>query len=249
MTISKRQSKSEGFTLVELAIVMIIIGLLIGGILKGQQMIENAKVSSLIAQVKAYQAALNTFKDTYAGTPGDIAKATDRIANCDAATFCVDGDGNNLVGGAADPIWTSIVTNRPETIQFWKHLVLANLITGVPADAATVAPFAWGDTHPAASIGGGFEFYFDPLTTSGVSGHFLRLSNQGVSGGPVGSPGASAVSPIAAHQIDRKIDDGQPLRGSVMTNYGVTTDECNATASMHQTSGRRTCVMFFLIDG
>ena len=67
-----KQTSQAGFTLVELAIVMIIIGLLIAGVLKGQELIGNARVTSTVAQIKAIDAATSTFKDTYAALPGDM---------------------------------------------------------------------------------------------------------------------------------------------------------------------------------
>jgi prepilin-type N-terminal cleavage/methylation domain-containing protein len=61
---TRQPASQAGFTLVELAIVMIIIGLLIAGVLKGQELIANARVTSTVAQVKAIDAAISTFKDT-----------------------------------------------------------------------------------------------------------------------------------------------------------------------------------------
>src|SRR5450631_879960 len=87
-----------GFTLVELAIVMIIIGLLIAGVLKGQQLIGNAKVTAQVAQIKAIDAATSTFKDMYAALPGDISNAITRLPNCAAAPCGVNGGGDGNVG-------------------------------------------------------------------------------------------------------------------------------------------------------
>ncbi len=90
----KHMRAQAGFTLVELAIVMIIIGLLIAGVLKGQALITNAKVTAQVAQFKAVDAATSTFKDMYSALPGDIALATTRLPNCAA---CTNGDGNGVI--------------------------------------------------------------------------------------------------------------------------------------------------------
>ena len=69
-------TQEKGFTLVELAIVLVIIGILIGGILKGQELIKNASISATAAQLKAFESAYTTFLDLYGGKPGDLASAT-----------------------------------------------------------------------------------------------------------------------------------------------------------------------------
>jgi len=251
----------QGFTLVELAIVMIIIGLLIGGVLKGQQLIENAKVTSTIAQVKGFQAALNSFKDTYAGVPGDMANAQLRLAGCQAGAGnnCVNGDGNGLIddGAGGDSTWAT-VTQRTwsNTVQVWKHLALADMITGVEVNAGTgTADLAWGKTHPASSLRGGYELYFDPVTSAGTSGHFLRLSNGGVSGAAINTLGTHPASPLQAANIDRKLDDGKPCTGSMLSNYGVCggSDGCMTTtagaSNYAEQTAQKNCTLFFMIDG
>src|SRR5882757_8429247 len=96
-TLTVRRSE-QGFTLVELAIVMIIIGLLIGGVLKGQELIANARVASTVSQIKGIDAATSTFQDKYNGMPGDLANANNRLQNCLAAPCLAAGaNGNGLV--------------------------------------------------------------------------------------------------------------------------------------------------------
>jgi prepilin-type N-terminal cleavage/methylation domain-containing protein len=75
----------RGFTLVELAIVLMIIGLLIGGILRGQELLKNAKVTATIAQLKSVDAAMTSFRDEYSALSGDMVNPGARIPNCSAA--------------------------------------------------------------------------------------------------------------------------------------------------------------------
>ena len=89
------RQEEAGFTLVELAIVMIIIGLLIGGILKGQELIANAQITGTASCVKGIDAATTTFRDTYAAMPGDMTNAGTRLPNCAVAPCTNTGDGNN----------------------------------------------------------------------------------------------------------------------------------------------------------
>ena len=108
MSVSVKDSRSNGFTLVELAIVMIIIGLLIGGILKGQELVENARVNATVAQIKAIQAATATFHDKYNALPGDMINPTGRLSGC-AGNCAITGNGDgqlNVVPVCQSPIGT-----------------------------------------------------------------------------------------------------------------------------------------------
>ena len=256
------KKQDDGFTLVELAIVMIIIGLLIGGVLKGQQLIENAKVTATISQIKGFQAALNSFRDTYSAMPGDMRNADDRLAGCEiAANNCDNGNGNGLIldaGGAgaalgADLAWNGDASDRVETTNAWKHLALADLITGVQTNASTAAAnLAWGESHPSSSLRGGFEIYYDrntaDLGATAPTGHLLRMSNAGVSGAGVGTVGASPASPLQAANIDRKMDDGRPESGTILAR-GEGDGNCNTGNEYEEQLEQKNCVLFILIDG
>lgn len=216
-----------GFTLVELAIVLMIIGLLIGGILRGQELMANARITATIQQVKAYQGAVVTFQDAYSSIPGDLPMATARVPGCTAANFCVNGDGNGILGLANGTTAMQVgnAATRVETSMFWKHLAMAHLISGITPSANPVNP-EWGQTHPAAELRGGFHALnlAGTLSTRVVqSGLFLRLqtsmagssifSGTGCSASPC--PSTEAVSAKEAWMIDTKMDDGLPEGGSV----------------------------------
>jgi prepilin-type N-terminal cleavage/methylation domain-containing protein len=118
--------KTRGFTLVEIAIVLVIIGLLLGGILKGQEMITQAKIKNVIADFSGVSAAYHGYQDRYRAIPGDDPNVGTRwTAPVSAAA------GNGVVEGtysAACPI--PLVAASPESCHFWDHLRRAGFVSG-----------------------------------------------------------------------------------------------------------------------
>lgn len=250
----KTNINEKGFTLVELAIVMAIIGLLIGGILKGQELMENARVASTVTQVKAIEASVTTFRDTFNGIPGDLARADQRLPGCPgAAKSCLSagaaGVGDGTVGTPNEIVLDQGVnattplpgTLADETTLFWTHLLLADLLGGLTNAAIQDGSFAgWGDTHPAAKIGGGFVVAHSGGASSGLTTAIPGRGGpdgDGLENVPVGTvlvlrsalggtlnatAGVQAISPLRAAQIDRRIDDGKSASGTVQA-YGVAT--------------------------
>jgi prepilin-type N-terminal cleavage/methylation domain-containing protein len=112
--------KQAGFTLVEIAIVLVIIGLLLGGILKGQEMITQAKIKNVIADMSGVSAAMYGYQDRYKALPGDDKNATGRWSSTAPTSGTV---GNGVIEGA----WTAAGT---EAVTFWDHLRRAGFISG-----------------------------------------------------------------------------------------------------------------------
>src|ERR1700748_2076667 len=113
--------QQSGFTLVEIAIVLVIIGLLLGGILKGQELINSARVKNLANDFRVVPTYIYAYQDKYRALPGDDAAVTTHVTGATAAT--TPGTvGNGVIEGT----WDS-ATVTDESFLFWQHVRLANL--------------------------------------------------------------------------------------------------------------------------
>ncbi len=236
----KNCRSEKGFTLVELAIVMIIIGLLIGGVLKGQELIANAQVTSTIAQIKSFDAAVSTFRDQYSALPGDMLRPDERLSGCDAAPCNTAGDGSGRIDVPGDP-GTAPGDDEEGTIAFL-HLSAADLITGIQSDGTAV----YGEALPEADIGGGYWIGFSSDGTAGGidtlrPGHYLTMS------GTVDNVGADtgSMNPSQAARLDRKIDDGTSNTGDVQVDGGT----CDDGAGVYEESDDQAlCVLYIRVQ-
>jgi len=121
--------KEQGFTLVEIAIVLVIIGILLGGVLKGRELIQNAKISSLAKSVEEIRAAYNGYRDRYHAIPGDDKKADKHISTLSSRDV---GNGNGRIQGA----WYKEVPTQEASL-IWKHLREAGFLSGAGTENPT----------------------------------------------------------------------------------------------------------------
>lgn len=256
-----------GFTLVELAIVLMIIGLLIAGILRGQELMQNAKVVSTVKQVLSYSSVMTTFRDAYGAMPGDIANGINRLPGCSPGNNCVNGNGDGIMGtlvpgqnAMENQPWYSIDPGiNSENTQFWKHLALTHLISGVTPSASTPE---WGKSHPTTFIGSGFFVRQTNFVQAGFpawTGTILVMRNpisgEWLCGGGGATDVVCAISPLRAAQIDRKLDDGMASSGdarAVSANWsngcGNPNQGTNGPSGYDERKEAVSCDMMFKIN-
>ncbi|QID18798.1 prepilin-type N-terminal cleavage/methylation domain-containing protein [Nitrogeniibacter mangrovi] len=186
---ASRQSQ-QGFTLVEIAVVLVIIGLLLGGVLKGQELINSARVKALSQDLRNIPTMLYGYQDRFRTLPGDDAQAVNHLG-----ATALNGNGNGLIEGD----WDTNEADK-ETCKFWQHLRLGNFLAG------STALTAGGDCgiQPHNSVGGilGIEVANSTHTAfiAGMRGTYLCSS--GIQGRYV-------------RQLDQTMDDGDPAAGSL----------------------------------
>lgn len=193
----------SGFTLVEIAIVLVIIGLLLGGVLKGQEMIENGKIKNGINDMNGVSAAYNSYIDRFRRLPGDDGGPLGTVGSLQArggAWTGITAAGNNNGVLAIPAGQTFTATAGTEGLAFWQALKAAGFITGNPSDTGINAV-------PRNAFNG----------LTGVGTGVTPLA-PGVA---VMSVCLSQVPGKAARAIDTQFDDGVPNTGSVLATLGV----------------------------
>lgn len=190
-----RFKKQSGFTLIEIAIVLVVIGLLLGGVLKGTELIENSKVRKTSSMVDGTIAAYYSYQDRYSRIPGDdgnLAALTARGGDWTQVTQAGNNNGTLAVSLA------QTFTGGGENTDFWQHLRAAGFITGDPSAVNAAAlprnPFGGLIGITTATMG------------NGLNGLKLCLSQI---------PGKAAIT------LDSQLDDGAGDTGRLRGTLGV----------------------------
>jgi prepilin-type N-terminal cleavage/methylation domain-containing protein len=189
--IKNRNSTEAGFTLVEIAIVLVIIGLLLGGILKGQEMITQAKIKNIVNDFNGITVAVTSYQDRYRALPGDDINANTRWTTQSPTS----GNGNGNVEGLYND-----ATATTESHLFWQHLRIAGFVAGATTGPASRTP-------PPNAAGGliGVETGKPTVNGMGFSSLILCFSN---------------LPEKIASAVDGQMDDGVPNTGQVRAQLG-----------------------------
>lgn len=238
----------RGFSLVELSIVLVIIGLLIGGIMTGKAMMRTAELRGVLAEYQTYLTAVREFRQQYGDLPGDTPNATqywglqsmsactnNASAGSTLSDGVCDGDANGSISSMG-----STANDASEIYQFWRHLARAGLLQGTYSGVAGPSnglDAIHGENTPQSKMKGG-GWITNHYSTGGNSSLYnvqygnvlafgVRVSDTVLMRGGI-------MTPKEMRDIDSKIDDGQPAKGNIIAlNWGnaVSDNRCTVNSA------------------
>jgi prepilin-type N-terminal cleavage/methylation domain-containing protein len=213
------KQKQSGFTLIEIAIVLVIIGLLLGGVLKGQELINSAKVKNLATDFKNIPVYIYGYQDKFRALPGDDSLAPSHLGV--ASSVAAAGNGNGVINGEWDDS-----TTASESFNFWGHVRLAGLAAGATdtGDAGYIPKNAVGGNIGITNSGTD-----SPIQTPALKGSYIICSD--------------AIAGKFAKQLDITLDDGNTATGSMMVKNSADTTAV-ATASIVDDTPYTVCMGF-----
>lgn len=252
----QKRSVCAGFTLVELSIVLIIISLLVGGVMAGQNLIHSTRLRNSAAQVEMFQKAIANFRDQYGELPGDFSRAADvwgaahagggnssscqTVVSIDKRTCNGDGDGR-IESDVLGP------NHSYEKLRAWQHLSNAGFIEGSYTGAYDGGSLKRDVNSPASDIKQGvYEMHH--YTYSGVygrHGHFIKLAAIDTT-----AANHALLTPPDAQSMDDKFDDGKPDRGSMVALSGTDASDClvGSPPEYNLQNKEVQCRLYFWID-
>lgn len=235
-----------GFTLIELSIVLVVIGLLVGGVLIGRDLIIASEVRATVSQVDKYRSAVNTFRLKYGDLPGDIGNTYPNPYGLYIWSGSITKN-DGLIGGY--PNYS--LSPYSETLGFWRNLSDANLVDGQFGSIGCSRDSTFGAILGPGGTSCSVDLSFP--VSKGFNQHFI-VFNDGMYNyygiypiayiGGTGNWryifGNSGIPPIQAYNMDTKMDDGMPISG-VMQAQGITAVNTAPTAAATPTAA--TCVV------
>jgi prepilin-type N-terminal cleavage/methylation domain-containing protein len=218
----------SGFTLVELSIVLVIVGLIIGGVLVGRDLIQSATLRSVISQKEKIQSAIGTFRGKYDCLPGDCTNATASGFTSGWGGLPYDGNGDGIIDDPGGNLTLGLSpAPQNEKVMFWRSLNQAVLISSYqwPSNTqpygygfpSTIRTCSWYVGYSAHAVAWPYPAGENPL------GNVLALVGPNTVMGYLNSGSAlfsECLTPNEAKQLDTKIDDGMPYTGIAQAGAG-----------------------------
>lgn len=259
----KNNHATLGFTLIEMAIVLAILGLLAGGVMAGQSLIKRSRVNTVIVDIGKYRTAFGKFQEIYQATPGDYVDATEQWGSntasaCTGSPTAADRTAKKITcNGNGD----NIILPR-EHVFLWQHLANAGLVDGsftgtldssngiTPGENAPTGPFessgyyidTSGPFGPAYGQPVSGTYYDQPLITELTFGRRVNAS----------WPSAPSLAPTDQYSIDLKMDEGTPGNGKIRSlktgaNPGCATSDDASLAVYDRTRSAANCTLWIHI--
>lgn len=221
----------HAFSLIELSIVLVILGLLTGAILTGQSLIREAELRAITTEYQTYKTAVGNFRNKYLALPGDMYNAEDLWGTMTSGTCpnATGGTGTQTCNGDGDGLidTANAASQTGEVFTFWQHLVNAGMIEGPYdglADSANKFDSTVGENVPASKFPNGGWSVFNWASQSGSTSFFnntyYNIFVFGTEGTNITT--GQILTPEETRNIDKKIDDGLPAQGIVLTRSRLT---------------------------
>lgn len=223
-------SSRSAFSLVELSIVLVILGLLVGGILSGKSLIHSAELRSITSDYQQYVTAIHSFRDKYFQLPGDMNNATaiwgKDNANCPADSGAAAANGTCNGNGDGTIRFGTVASGTGEAFQAWKQLGLAGMIPGnytgiAGATLSTIgdaADHSYGTNSPKSRItnaGWGITHFDNSATVTTIWTSRNHLNWLTIGGNDHMYADDPFLTPEDAWNLDTKMDDGKPATGNI----------------------------------
>ena len=249
-----QSERQQGFTLIELSVVLVIIGLIVGSIIAGQSLIRASQVQSASTDTQTYIHAVQSFQQKYNALPGDMANATSYwgIAggttsdpapyNYSSSCYASQGTGTQTCNGngngqIADGVISSTNTYANEELRAWQHLADAGFIqgnyTGVAGSVGALDAVPGTNVPQSRIANAGYTISWYGVLSSntnyfnGTYGHVIVLSGRNSS---TGTPVTPVLTTSEALSFDQKFDDGLPATGTILAPTPSLLANCATTS-------------------